>query len=124
MPITMIDRNGPPAALICPAVICDACGRPINAVGPAGLVEWNVVHEDDSRPLVTEVSYVHKGRCDRSWNARKPHLYSRDLREYMAQLAANFAHPFVHETGVEYIAPAPSNWRLGTRGVSSPTQGD
>lgn len=109
MPITLIDRNGPPEAMQCPAVICDACGCPISATG---VVVWNAGYEADGRPLVTEVTYLHKGACDLAWSMGKPNLQSADLGEFMAQLTENFARPFAQAPGVEYVAPAPSTWRL------------
>jgi hypothetical protein len=116
MPITLVDRNGPPEALTCPAVICDDCGEPINARGPVGgLAVWIPATGHDDRPTVNALAFVHKGACDRAWSAGKRHAYSRDLDEFMAQLSHNFANPFTAEPGVEYVAPTPSTWRLGDR---------
>jgi hypothetical protein len=119
MPITMIHRNGPPSGLTCPAVICDVCGGPINArpepanAEKAGLVLWDPKPYTyvDGRPTATEYAYVHKGACDRTYSAGR-HLFSRRLDDFMAQLAYNYTHPFTAEPDVEYIAPAPSTWRL------------
>jgi hypothetical protein len=124
MPITLIDRNGPPEALICPAVICDTCGEPISAerrdiykASRPGLVLWLREPGPDHRPVLTDFAYVHKGACDRKYSAGR-HMLSRGLDDFMAQLAHNYAHPFedeIYETDVEYVAPAPSTWRLGRR---------
>jgi hypothetical protein len=124
MPITMIDRNGPPEGTTCPAIICDACGEPISTgrqtlagTRRAGLVLWSSESGPDHRPTVSAFAYVHKGACDRAYSAGR-HLLSRTLDDFMAQLAHNYAHPFteeVDEPDVEYVAPAPSTWRLGRR---------
>ena len=121
MPITMIHRNGGPhEAITCPAILCDTCGEPINAQPKpsgalsAGLVLWDPKPYTyvDGRPTATAYAYVHKGACDRKYTAGR-HLFSRELNAFMAQLAHNYAHPFTAEPDAEYIAPAPSTWRLG-----------
>jgi hypothetical protein len=119
MPITMIDRNGPPEGMTCPAVICDACGEPINInrqtiyeSNTSGMVLWTSEPGRDQHPTMSDFAYVHKGACDRKYSAGR-HLLSRELDDFMAQLAHNYAHPFTEEPGVEYVAPAPSTWRLG-----------
>lgn len=107
MPITMISRNGPPEGLHCPVVICDRCGAPIDTTTP-GIIAWG---------LASAYVYLHKGRCDDAWCATHDDDYglSQELDDFMAQLAHNYAHPLVEEPGVEYVAPAPSTWRLGRR---------
>jgi hypothetical protein len=127
MPITMIHRNGGPyEAITCPAILCDTCGEPINAEHQTpyearrqGLVLWDPKPYAyvDGRPTATEYAYVHKGACDRKWSKGR-HLFSRELDDFMAQLAHNYTHPFEdenYETDIEYVAPAPSTWRLGNR---------
>jgi len=125
MPITMIHRNGGPYdAITCPAILCDTCGKPINAAHPPceaneqGLVLWDPrpFAYTDHRPTATHYAYVHKGACDQKYSAGKPHLFSRELDSFMDQLAHNYTHPFEDDQDdIEYVAPAPSTWRLGKR---------
>lgn len=135
--ITFVDRNGPPEAMTCPAVVCDECGEPIYAGivedakgagsdgGPVkGWVLWHTRHEA-GRPVVECFHTVHGGPCDRVFTRRAEcgdngRHASRGLDPFLAQLAHNFAHPFgtiedakdVEDGPVEYVAPAPSGWRL------------
>lgn len=110
--ITFIDRNGPPEGLTCPAILCEHCGEPIHQ---RGLVLWQVNYGDrGERPSVSPLAFVHQGRCDQAFDAAHPgHWCSRELDQFLEQLAHNFREPFELEPNVEYIAPKPSTWRLG-----------
>jgi hypothetical protein len=124
--IAFIDRNGPPEAMHCPAFLCDHCHKPIagkGVEGPGGIVIWRPkgqAHDADHRPGPQEVATVHKGACDRTYEATHPaangerdRWWWMDLDELLEHLTHNIANPFVAEDNVEYVAPAPSRWRLG-----------
>ncbi len=111
MPFSMIERNGPPDAQLCPAIVCDGCGSPINR-DDAALVLWKPGREPDGRPSPSEFRFVHQGRCDRLVEQQHGHHYSQELSQFMDQLVHNYATPFRVEPEVEYIAPSPSMWRL------------
>lgn len=119
MPLTMIDRNGPPEAIICPSIVCDSCGAPINAT-EGGLALWQPNREPDGRPSPVTLRLVHQGRCDQFAERRWGHHYSQDLKQFMAPLAYNYATPFTLEPDVDYVAPAPSIWRQSTESQAGP----
>lgn len=107
MGITLIDRNGPPEATTCPAVLCDTCQEPISR---DGLVTWHPGEHVHRHPVLSELRFVHRGPCDTEKDA-----HSRDLIEFIDQVRHNLVNPFKTEPGVEYVAPVPSKWRLGRR---------
>jgi hypothetical protein len=73
--------------LTCPVITCDHCSQQITAAAPGNLL-W---HPDDEGASAT-LFQVHK-KCDRSFSAGKPHFYSRELEEFLAQLATNYHEP-------------------------------
>jgi hypothetical protein len=109
--ITYIERNGPPEAMSCPAILCDQCLKPITGHGN---VMWLPDYDGDTYQVLA-LAHTHK-ECtaaferthhpDRAW-------CSEELDQWLAQIAHNFTHPFPAEPNVEYLAPAPSQWRLG-----------
>jgi hypothetical protein len=110
--LTLIDRNGPPEALTCPAFICDVCGEPLTAED--GWVLWWPELHVNRTPRPGQLYHVHQGACDRALVAQRGDNnsgYSRPLSEFIEQLAHNTEHPFKGERGVQYIAP--SGWRIG-----------
>jgi len=112
--IVYITRNGPPEAMHCPVFLCNACGEPIQGreggSGLGGIVIWRN-HPDRTQDIAT----VHKGACDLAHEAAHPgESWSwEDFDVFMEQLTNNTADPFPVEDNVEYVAPAPSRWRLG-----------
>lgn len=112
--LTYVSRNGPPEAMICPVFMCDACLTPIQGKeggdGYGGIVIW--ANLDDGTQVVAT---VHKGRCDRAYEARRPGLdwMWEDLDVSLAQLTQNTAKAFPVEDNVEYVAPRPSRWQKG-----------
>ncbi len=124
MPITFVDRNGPPAAMHFPAIICDVCGEPIDTSRAHGVddgeemhgwVLWNPTYpNEDERPVITCFLFVHGGSCNRKADAAHDHHhYSRGLDRFLENLMYNFQHPFEEDPNVKYVAPKPSRWRLG-----------
>lgn len=105
MTLTLIDYDG----LLCPTFRCDHCGEPIQARAgqptadgeptmsgdPAvsGWVLWDMALDPQSLPLY----FVHS-RCDRPFSAGRPHLASRELAVFVAQLANNteLGFPLAH----------------------------
>lgn len=105
MGITLVDRNGPPGAMTCPAVICDTCQEPIHG---AGLVTWRPGEHVNKHPVLSDLRFVHRGKCD---NEKDTH--HRDLVEFLDELRHNVLNAFESRPGVEYVAPSPSRWRIG-----------
>lgn len=111
--IVYLRRSGPPEAMNCPVVMCDACQTPIQGKvggdGYGGIVIWSD-NDDGSQDMAT----VHKGRCNRAYEAanRRSWLWE-DLDTFLGFLTHNTAEPFPAERNVEYVAPAPSRWRQG-----------
>jgi hypothetical protein len=67
--------------LLCPVIVCDACGEPI--VGEdAGLIVWPEARTFGER------RFVHKGRCDPPGFAA-----SEELGEFLEQLLHNYRNP-------------------------------
>lgn len=109
--IVVLTRSGPPEAMTCPAILCDTCLTPIHDQRPYGLVLWRDL--DDG---TQQIAHVHKGRCDRTWEAKHPgpdHWMSAELGVFLDQLRGNVEEPFPAEDNVEYVAPKPSRWRQG-----------
>lgn len=114
--IVYLDRNGPPEAMHCPVFVCDACGNPIQGDDKPGIVIWRSgPHSPDHRPGTQQMAHVHKGACDRAYEADHPggHWSWNDLDEFLEHLTNNTAKPFPDEPDVEYVAPAPLTWRQG-----------
>lgn len=119
--LTFIDRNGPPEAMHCPAFLCDICLEPISSRGWAA---WRPDYPgDDGRPSINGVYTVHAApdhNCLRRLEHREGHMYTQLLKEVVQQLDHNLTNPFeddqeVADGDVEYVAPAPSTWRVGQR---------
>jgi hypothetical protein len=106
--IVLVNRSGPPEAMICPAIYCEVCNRPVNHQGNA------VWYEYDSTELErTPVYYVHKG-CARAFEREhcktcseqhggycRAHYRWYDLPRFLDHLAHNFAHPFKDDPAVK-----------------------
>jgi hypothetical protein len=112
--LVMLARSGPPEAQNCPALLCDQCLEPIAGRQGGGEIGGLVIFRTgaDGRQ---ELATLHKGRCNRAYEAAHPgtHWSWQELTEFMRFLAMNTAEAFPLEDNVEYIAPAPSTWRLG-----------
>jgi hypothetical protein len=125
--IEYVARNGPPEAMLCPALVCDSCRRQVTGEGNILWASRYVGNRDEGRQ-VTPMFVSHKGHCDqrvtammhRGWppddydapdaNVGDGWSYSWEEAETMlAQLAHNFTHPFAadREPGVEYIYGRP-----------------
>jgi hypothetical protein len=121
--IVYLTRNGPPEAMLCPVFLCDHCGEPIQGKeggsGLGGIVIWRNDYRADHRPGPQEVATVHKGACDRAYEAAHasddPGDYWswEEFDVFLRQLTTNTTEPFPVEDNVEYVAPAPSTWRRG-----------
>jgi hypothetical protein len=110
MNLTFIDRNGPPEAMLCPAFLCDVCKEPVSG---GGWVLWNTSYaEGDNRPRIRDLVVVHSGACGRQ---RQDLNSSRELDQFVQDLAYTSTHAWEPEADVEYVAPYPSEWRLGSR---------
>jgi predicted HD phosphohydrolase len=124
VPITFIDRNGPPEAMRCPAFLCDVCNEPVHHSpddGHFGAVVWWTSYDGD-RPKVSQVYVVHKGPQKRCLDALSKaigkdagHETWDNLDSFAQQLLHNALNPFVSERDAQYIAPHPSTWTLGSR---------
>jgi hypothetical protein len=82
MPFSMVERNGPPDTQMCPAIVCDGCGSPINRSDDA-LVLWKPGREADGRPSPSTFRFVHQGRCDTLVEQQYGHHYSQELSQFM-----------------------------------------
>lgn len=109
MPLAMFDRNGPPEAMTCPAIVCDYCGGVITGEGN---VEW--CRRKSERTFVTSPFYfTHKGcsrQCTSVLRRHYPHQEGwsaawRDIGEFLAQLSFNFEHSFENDEDASYVAP-------------------
>lgn len=113
--LVYLTRSGPPEAMNCPVFLCDQCRQTIQGAeggdGYGGIVIWR------NRPDRTQEMFtVHKGRCDRAFEAAHPGddiWLWEDLDVFLSQLTHNTTEPFPLEDNVEYVAPAPSTWRRG-----------
>lgn len=129
----MVSRSGPPEAMICPFVLCTACGEPVHVSDAdvswdqQGHVVWwcRLNPQQQIGPVA-----VHKGRCDeavRKYGEQRWRLEDGwcqlwdELDCFLRQLAYNAQHPLgsdlrndpEYPAGAEYVAPLPSNWRSG-----------
>jgi hypothetical protein len=124
--ITFVSRNGPPEALLCPAILCDVCGEPIYAgklddekgTGFDGepVNGWALQCHGESE-AIADVHFVHGGDCDQAMNkncSRDDRYHaSVGLDVFLRQLVCNFEHPFEPDANQEFVAPPPSTWRVG-----------
>jgi hypothetical protein len=119
MGINFVDMNGPPEARSMAVFMCDVCQEPI--LGPnSGLLVWCREWSDDGNrhPHITVVSSVHKGECDRIWEATVgagKGTLSREIESVVKDLRLNAGTPFEPEREVEYVAPRPSQWTAGVQ---------
>lgn len=118
MPIRMIARNGPPEAMICPAILCSVCLEPVTAKNGAAYWFSYGYEQDSGRAIESEVEFAHKGRCfsvadHRNEYGERALLMDLDLNFFLKQLVNNFKRGFREEENVEYVAPVPSRWRIG-----------
>lgn len=96
MAMPLHPTSGVRLELLCPVVACDACGQIIDADRP-GILLYD--GDDYSRER-----HVHKGACDHAFErtageyARR-HLW-RDLDEWLAQLARNYADPLTRPRNI------------------------
>ena len=116
MPIRMIDRNGPPEAMMLPAFLCAHCWEPV--IGREGAAYWYTSYSDsDNRPISSPVNYAHRGHCFVQIIHGKPKyagmLMDMRLDEFLEALAHFGTEGFKQIRNVEYVAPKPSTWRLG-----------
>lgn len=110
--IEIIIRSGPPEAMTCPALVCDACRRQVAGRGNILFARRVVNDQRESSPLFV----AHKGRCDRIVGKLIEHAYPFDdgwatnlweeAETFMAQLSHNFTHPFADDSEGRYARHA------------------
>jgi hypothetical protein len=116
--IEVVPYSGPPEAMNCPAIICDACRRQV--VGKGNIVwAYKVVHNDDELRQQSPVFAAHKGSCDRGLDLWLKKQYGsgwiimwEELGTYLRQLAYNAEHAFEDDKNGEYhqlIIKQPAN---------------
>jgi hypothetical protein len=125
--IVQLMRNGPPAPLYCPAVLCFLCAEPITAQevpsgGRApdwdgGNAYWRPLPPSDDGNGSYRIDgpvFLHK-RCSRKFEELNPgHWLFEELRRFIQQLLENYSCGYpINHPNVEYIAPEPSEWRVG-----------
>lgn len=106
--IEVVPRSGPPEALSCPAIVCDACRRQV--VGKGNIV-WalKVVHSDTEVRQQSPLYAAHKGACDRALDAWLKGQYGpgwilmwEELGVYLRQLLHNAENDFADDAKGEY----------------------
>ncbi|MBX9425461.1 hypothetical protein [Streptomyces lateritius] len=106
--IEVVPRSGPPEAMNCPAVICDACRRQV--VGKGNII-WaiKVVRSDEETRQQSPVYAAHKGACDRGLEAWLKKQYGpgwitlwEEMGTYLRQLLHNAEHSFEEDAEGEY----------------------
>lgn len=111
--IEYVARSGPPAAMNCPAFICDTCRKQV--VGE-GIVTWCTTigrdYEAGRREhRQTPIYVAHKGRCGRALEVRLEAQYPHedgwidlwdDLDDFVRQLAHNLTHAFADDREGRY----------------------
>ncbi|MFF1709277.1 hypothetical protein [Streptomyces sp. NPDC058268] len=109
--IEYVPRSGPPEAMNCPTVVCDACRE---QVVDQGNIIWlaKVVRSDEATHEQSPLYAAHKGRCDRSLEAwlKKQHeqhegqwiLLWEELDDFLRQLSHNGANPFAADSEGTY----------------------
>jgi hypothetical protein len=106
--IEYIGRSGPPEAMNCPALICDACRQQITSKGN---VVWGTTVGAPGPLRGTPVYTTHKGRCDRLFDLWFAKTYQADdgwmqrweeAHDFMRQLAHNLTNAFADDTDGEY----------------------
>ncbi len=70
--------------LTCPVITCDHCGKQITTTSPG-----NVLWHPDKTGASTTLFHVHK-RCDHPFSTGKPHFSSREIDDFLLQLANNY----------------------------------
>ena len=70
--------------LTCPVITCDHCAKQITATS-TGNILWHPGTDGTS----TTLFHVHKS-CDHLFSAGKPHFYSREMDDFVLQLANNY----------------------------------
>lgn len=97
--------------LSCPVVLCDVCGLPIDKAAAGNVLwweqEWAIVPRPDG-VSTGRLYFVHKGRCDRTLDPGSD-AFSREMDEFMAQLARNYAEPII---GTQLEDSKGRDWRV------------
>jgi hypothetical protein len=98
--IEIIARDGEPQALLCPALICEACREQV--AGPGNIIWfWRTDPEWQASPL-----FVAHKHCNRKVEALLEPVYSfeqgwrrawREAKLFLDQLAHNFGNPFADD---------------------------
>lgn len=106
--IEMIGRNGPPEAMICPALICDVCREQVADSGNVVYYVRYVEGERESSPL-----FVSHKPHDRELRAVMEEAYPLadgwtsqwdEAKYFMEHLVHNFTHPFADDADGEYLS--------------------
>lgn len=80
--------------LTCPVFVCVACGMACDKDHP-GIVIWTDQYSEQPSQAM---AIVHKGLCDRAYEAAYGRHMWRDLDEFLTQIANNYARPLVGST--------------------------
>lgn len=106
--IEYISRSGPPEAMNCPALVCDACRQQITAKGN---VIWGCTLGADGPRRRTPLYVAHKGRCNHLFDRWFTKAYPYDdgwvqlweeAPDFIRQLAHNLTHAFADDPDGEY----------------------
>lgn len=130
MGLVMVSRSGPPMAMHCPAVVCDACGILIQSDAEdvnSGNVIWAERRGEHDRYQTTPLYFVHK-RCDHVFNeVMKEEVYPwlapwryfwQPLNQFLKQASYNVSNRFgedpediaAEDSGAEVVYKIPSVW--------------
>lgn len=107
--IEYIGRSGPPEAMNCPALICDACRQQIT--GKGNIVWGCTLGDGSSTRRRTPLYTTHKGQCDRLFDLWFAKAYPsadgwvqlwEEAPDFMRQLAHNLTNAFADDPDGEY----------------------
>ncbi|MFI5831047.1 hypothetical protein ACIA6C_28000 [Streptomyces sp. NPDC051578] len=107
--IEFMPRSGPPEAMHCATVICDACRQQVHGAG--NLVWGRRMGSDETGKIEhTPLFAAHKGACDRALDNWLKKQYPQgqwllmweELGDFLKQLAYNSEHAFTDDTKGEY----------------------
>jgi hypothetical protein len=86
-----VNGHRPPAAMIYPVLVCDACANPIHG---DGLAAWPDPAKDERPSRRWTPLFLHKGVCDQQVERNLGDLHTVEIGWALDQLARNFEHRF------------------------------
>lgn len=107
--IEVVARDGEPEALLCPALICDACRKQV--AGPGNLL-WAVRRPEGGKRQSSPAFVAHKGRCDQVVKKILANLYPLadgwteqwdEAGSFLAYLTSNTSKPFADDPDGNYL---------------------